>query len=564
MRLALKEARAARARGDEPFGAALVSPNGDVLLAAGNTQNTQHDPSAHAELNAIRRAAALVGTTDLSGYILFATSAPCPMCTSVAVQSGIQSIVYGAAFDDAPDSGTSTERMAELFGTETFVESGVLEAECRTQRDSEALEADASRDAAASMPQPRSVVLTNARIPGMKELHDVAVRDGIIEKLGPSIEPPENALVIDCRRNVLLPGLVEPHVHLEKAYLESRSSNRSGTLSEAIALTGELKKGFTEDDMYARGRRVLQHLSRWGVTAVRAHVEVDPVLQLRAIGVAEALQVEFEDHLELQIAVFPQEGIHKAPGTEELMREAAKHNVSAVGGVPYNDLDPRRHLEFVFDLAREKDLDVDLHVDFSAEPAQRDILHVIDLTREYGWSGRVNVAHLTSLGTMTRDESGRIAREMAAAGISVTTLPLTDLYINGKNAEQPTPRGLTAIESLIEAGATVSCGGNNIRNAFTPFGRGDPIFNASILAIAAQMGAEEEQTRVLEMITRSAAATLSLERYGIEVGGRADLVLLDTEDPRLVLSEVPDRLLVFKNGRITMSRMGCTDRNLTE
>jgi cytosine deaminase len=153
---------------------------------------------------------------------------------------------------------------------------------------------------------------------------------------------------------------------------------------------------------------------------------------------------------------------------------------------------------------------------------------------------------------------------MAAAGISVTALPLTDLYINGKNAEQPIPRGLTAIESLLEADVTVSCGGNNIRNAFTPFGRGDPILNASILAITAQMGAQEQQARILEMITRTAATTLGLDGYGIEVGGRADLVLLDTEDPRLILSEVPDRLLVLKNGRITMSRMGCTDRKLTE
>ncbi|MFI7454582.1 tRNA adenosine(34) deaminase TadA [Nonomuraea sp. NPDC049714] len=106
MRLALDEAAAAGARGEVPVGAVVLDPLGEVLAAAGNDRESAADPTAHAEVLALRQAARRRGQWRLTGCTLVVTLEPCTMCAGAAVQSRIDRIVYGAVDDKAGAVGS--------------------------------------------------------------------------------------------------------------------------------------------------------------------------------------------------------------------------------------------------------------------------------------------------------------------------------------------------------------------------------------------------------------------------------------------------------------------------
>ncbi len=97
MDTALAEARAAAARGEVPVGAAVVGPDGAVIAAAGNRTRELADPTAHAELLAIRAACAALGSERLNGHDLYVTLEPCPMCAAAIGFARIRRLYYGAA-----------------------------------------------------------------------------------------------------------------------------------------------------------------------------------------------------------------------------------------------------------------------------------------------------------------------------------------------------------------------------------------------------------------------------------------------------------------------------------
>lgn len=88
-----------------PFGAAIIDPAGNVVAVASNSVLGDHDPTAHAEINAIREAAWIKGTHDLTGYTLYATGYPCPMCLSAIIWANIKQVVYGCRPEDAEEIG---------------------------------------------------------------------------------------------------------------------------------------------------------------------------------------------------------------------------------------------------------------------------------------------------------------------------------------------------------------------------------------------------------------------------------------------------------------------------
>ena len=97
MDIALEEARAAARRGEVPVGAAVVDPRGRIVARAGNRTRERADPTAHAEILAIRAACAAAGSERLPGHALYVTLEPCPMCAAAIAQARIARLYYGAA-----------------------------------------------------------------------------------------------------------------------------------------------------------------------------------------------------------------------------------------------------------------------------------------------------------------------------------------------------------------------------------------------------------------------------------------------------------------------------------
>lgn len=402
-------------------------------------------------------------------------------------------------------------------------------------------------------------VVAGAREPASGRAVDIYIRDGIIERIEPAAVRGEEgcglagaARVLDAAGRIAAPGLVETHIHLDKAFLSERLPRPASGLGEAIAMTAALKPGYTAEDVTARSRRALARALSFGVALLRAQVEIDPILGLLSLESALALKAELAEVMRLQLVAFPQEGIFNRPGTAELLREAVRRGADAVGGIPYNDRDPIEHLDFVFRLAAEAGLPVDLHLDFSDDPRQLTIRDVIRYTREFGLEGRVCVGHLTSLGSVVPDEARRIAADMAEAGIHVFVLPATDLYLNGRGDTHAVRRGIAPVGLLLEAGVNVCFGTNNLRNAFTPFGTGDPLDIALLLAQTAYMGTEADALRLLGMCGGRAAAALGAAGWGVRVGAPADLTLIAADSVADLICDRPrDRILLRRGKRIT-------------
>ncbi|ACT02254.1 amidohydrolase family protein [Paenibacillus sp. JDR-2] len=395
-------------------------------------------------------------------------------------------------------------------------------------------------------------VISNVKVKGHHQLMDVGVSDGIIvyvEQSGAAKEWTANA-VVNGEGGVLLPGLVEPHIHLEKAYLLARMEREAGSLQDAIRITAHMKNAFTRIDMRERSLQVVREAVSNGVTHMRCHAEVDPILGLSAIESALELKQSMRHLLDLQVVAFPQEGIFKSPGTAELMEEALRLGCDVVGGITYQDPDLDDHLKFVFDLAGKYSKPLDFHADFSDKPEDLAIIQIAKRTMEYGLQGRVSAGHVTSLGSLAREEAAAAAELLSEAGIHVITLPATDLFINGRGDEEKPRRGLTPVKLLQEKGVNVAIGVNNVQNPFTPFGKADPLETAWLLAITAYMGGDSDASRLLGMLTEGASRVLALEGYGIRVGASADMVLFREKTERDVLLNKSETRTVWKRGVI--------------
>lgn len=395
------------------------------------------------------------------------------------------------------------------------------------------------------------LLFTRCRVPHYKELMDLGICSGKIAYIADHSACRPNAReTMDLHGKLLLPGIVEAHIHLDKAFLLERLSGDVSTLRDAIDKTAELKSGYTADDIEARSLRAIRQAVARGVTRMRCHVEVDPIVKLVGLETTLALKERLKDIIDLQIVAFPQEGVFNHPETSGLMERAVAMGADVVGGITYNDRNLREHLEFVFRLAERYGRPVDLHVDFSDRPEELAVLEVLQFTRRFAMQGKVSVGHLTSLGSVPKARAESIAEDIAGAGIHVITLPATDLYLNGRGDEQCIRRGITPVKLLLEQGASVLYGSNNIENAFTPFGTADPLDIGYLVAQTCHMGSGKDAETLIEMATTRAAAALGFECYGLNVGAEADLAVCQAADARTLLYHRPERLQVYRKGRL--------------
>ena len=393
------------------------------------------------------------------------------------------------------------------------------------------------------------LVFRKARLDDAASLVDVAIAQGRIAAIGPDLECRGRA-EIDAAGRALIPGLVESHLHLEKAFVMERKPNRSGTLMEAIAVTAALKPTFTREDIEERSRRLLRRLVGFGSTHVRAHAEFDPAQGFTGFDVVLGLRREFADVIDIQVVAFPQEGILKTPGTDAMMVEAMKKGADVVGAIPYNDSDARAHIDWVFRLARDFDKDLDFHQDFSDDADAMSIEYLARQAMAHKYEGRVSVGHLTALGAAAPARRDEIVALLRDAGISVMCLPATDMHLGGRKDETRVRRALTPVRALRDGGVNVCLASNNIRNAFTPYGNGDLLQIAALALPACHLGGADDQATVLPMLTTNPARALRLPNYGLEVGRDADLVLLDTQRVADAIIDLPARSVVCKRGRI--------------
>jgi len=363
---------------------------------------------------------------------------------------------------------------------------------------------------------------------------------------------------LDLQGQLMMPGLIETHLHLDKACIMQRCQLREGTLAEAVAQTRAAKAEFTEDDVYRRGAQVLDKAIVQGTTHIRTHVELDPQIGLTGFNAIRSLQADYAWAISLEICVFPQEGLLNNPGTEALLCQALESGASVLGGCPYMDSDPIGQIRRLFELAVRYDCDLDLHLDFDLNPEGMTVMEVARCTQLHGWGGRVTIGHATKLSALPKEPLTVLGLHLAKVGVQVTCLPGTDLFLMGREAFHNKPRGLAPLAHLHACGVTCSVSTNNIGNPFTPYGDASLIRQANLFANVSQMGTAAQLRQCLAWVSSEAARMLRLADYGLLPGCRADFIVFDAPSPAAVIAEISAPVMGFKGGLQTFSRPAAT------
>ena len=397
-------------------------------------------------------------------------------------------------------------------------------------------------------------ILQNARIADGPDapVVDIGIQDGRIAAIEAGLNA--EAQVYDLGGALVTPGFVETHIHLDKSCILDRLSSQRGGLNEAIGEVARLKQGFTAEDVYERAKRTLEKCVVNGTAHIRTHLEVDPVIGLRSLEGILPLVEEFKWAMDIEICIFPQEGLLNNPGTDDLIVEGLRRGGSVVGAAPYTDSDPKGQIDRVFAIAREFDIDIDMHLDFGPDADSLDMDYVCDLTEQYGYGGRVAIGHVTKLSALPEEQLREKGRRLASAGVAATVLPATDLYLMGRHQEHSVMRGVTPVHRLLQEGVNCSLSTNNVLNPFTPFGDCSLVRMANLYANICQVGDQSGLADCYDMVTTRPARLMRLRDYGVEVGQAADLVVLECESRAAAVSEVVSSVMGFKAGRRTFGR----------
>jgi cytosine/adenosine deaminase-related metal-dependent hydrolase len=383
------------------------------------------------------------------------------------------------------------------------------------------------------------VVLRNVR-PMAGARVDVLVSGGAVARVGVGIAPPAGAAVIDGRDGVLLPALVDAHMHLDKTFwgLPWRPHEAGPTTIERIENERRLRRELRLPVDVQAERLVRQAVSR-GTLHIRSHVDIDTEIGLRNFEGLMTARSRLRDTVSIQVVAFPQSGVVTRPGTAPLLEQAVKDGAELIGGVDPSgiDRDARGQLDVVFGIAGRHGAGVDIHLHDPGEQGAAQIRMIAERTRALGLGGRVAVSHAFCLGMVDESEAARLVDLLRAERIAImTTAP----------GDRPTP----PVRRLREAGVTVGAGSDGVRDAWTPFGNADMLERAMLIAYRNGFRTDALVHAALDIVTRGNASVLGLEGYGLDPGSRADFVVLPGETIGEIVAMRPPRALVVSGGRV--------------
>jgi cytosine deaminase len=232
------------------------------------------------------------------------------------------------------------------------------------------------------------------------------------------------------------------------------------------------------------------------------------------------------------------------------MRAAMRLGCDVVGGISYQDADVRGHVELAAGLAREFGAPLDVHADFGV-PLERSALNLlVDVTEEYGLTGRVTLGHCTTLALMPQPVRERTLGRLQTAGIRVVVLPRTDLYLDGRVAP---------LESLWSAGVPAFIATNNVLNAFTPVGRPSLPSAAAVYALTARQASRPGLNRLAISLWQAAEVFADSRSATVAAGAPADLCVWPVTEPWEIVAAEADPLAVMVRGRFVHDRAGALE-----
>ncbi|MBI3904209.1 MAG: amidohydrolase family protein [Pseudomonas fluorescens] len=371
--------------------------------------------------------------------------------------------------------------------------------------------------------------IINARLRNQEGLHELNLENGLISSIGRQIEAPTlGPDDLDAGGNLVVPPFVEPHIHLDATLTAGEPRwNMSGTLFEGIECWGERKATITQEDTKARAKKTIQTLAAHGIQHVRTHVDVtDP--QLTALKAMLEVREESRHLVDLQIV---------APHFEYTRDQG----VSSV--------------KFLMDLAERSGCLVDVHCDETDDPHSRFLEVLAEEARSRDMGSRVTASHTTAMGSYDNAYCAKLFRLLGHSGISFVSCPTESIHLQGRFDSFPKRRGVTRVNELLEAGMNVCFGQDSIVDPWYPLGNGNilRVLEAG-LHICHMLGYRNLQS-ALDLVTDNSAKAMNLgDRYGLERGRPANLLILSAESDYEVIRSQGLPLYSVRDGKVLMKR----------
>lgn len=356
--------------------------------------------------------------------------------------------------------------------------------------------------------------------------------------------------VTDAGGRLVLPAMAEPHAHVDKALTAEAVPNPTGDLRGAIdAWISAAERGvFTHDDMVIRVRAALRKLLLNGVTAVRSHINAGERTGTSHLRAAQEAAADFDGLLDIEFVALVHTPVTgpDSVGNVRSLYDCAEAGIELMGGCPHLEPDAVGSIDVALRAATDTATRIDLHTD---ETLDASVLTLRDLARrviDTGFDASVTASHCVSLGMQPADTQAEIASLVAEAGISVVTLPQTNLYLQGRGHATSAPRGLTALRPLLDAGALVCAGADNVQDPFNLVGRSDPLETAALLVMAGHLMPDV----AYDLVSNNVRRTMGLEPVTFEPGSPADFVVIDAPSIRAAIADAPADRLVIHRGRV--------------
>lgn len=375
---------------------------------------------------------------------------------------------------------------------------------------------------------------------------DIRILDGMITEVGQLLPADSDDEVIDLDAYILLPAAVEPHAHLDKAFLAERIVNPTGDLMGAITAMSENRHLLGVDETAERAERAARLMASNGYRAVRSHADTTTAHGLRSIEALAEVKQRVAAVIDVQIVALSGWPIMGPSAADQraLLNEALAAGADLVGGCPHLEGgDTLGPTEFFLQTATDHAVDVDLHTDETLDPTARGLSELAGLVSS-GFEHQVTASHCVSLSMQPEFEQRATAEAVAAAGIGVVALPHTNLFLQGRG-HSPMPRGLTAVAALRAAGARVAAGADNLQDPFNPVGRACPFETAGLMIMTAHMLPHEAWASVSGV----SAHVTGFGDQTIEAGQPADLVAARAATVREAIAFGPTDRIVWRNGK---------------
>ncbi len=414
-------------------------------------------------------------------------------------------------------------------------------------------------DAAAPWPATGDVLLTRATIPGCLladgsaelERRDVLISGGKIATVAHALPP--TAPVVDLDGGMVFPGFVDLHTHLDKGHTWPRAANLTGThLSAVQAVMADRQANWSAEDVATRMDFSLRAAYAHGTVAIRTHIDsLGSQLDI-SWPVFRQKRAEWAGRVDLQAVALVQLDAYSTDFVER-MADVVAESGGLIGGSGALQPDAPALIKRVFDLAVDRNLDVDLHVDECGDPAARTLALIAQETIKRGWQGRVTAGHCCSLAVQEPGYAREVIAKVADAGMNVVSLPMVNLYLQGRKQGTPTWRGITLVHELRDAGVRVVIASDNTRDPFYGFGDLDL---AEVFREAVRIGHLDIPVGDwAAAVTRIPARIMGMNAGVVKAGDAANLVLFSARDYSELLSRPQSDRRVVRDGRVIDAKL---------